>query len=114
MKTEIEVLEKLNVEIGTQEQEGAGGFFDDLLAPFFAMRRANGQILDRAGFLAAVAPSGPRSTDVDDVTFVGDLRALVACHVELNGTIYHNLRLFIRSSRTERWQLLAWANEAAS
>jgi hypothetical protein len=104
-------LRQLQLEIGRRESAGDRAGLDGLLAPAFAFRRADGSVVDRAGFLAAVKQSPARHTEVTAVTLHGD-RAVVECVVTMDGKAYHNLRLFIRQG--DEWKLLGWANEAAS
>ena len=119
MHSDHEELRALNVEIGNAEARGDTAFFEDLLAPAFAMRRADGKrIDDRTRFVSAVTKSAERSTEVHSITFFESNRALVVCTVALEdaqGTKhFHNLRLFIRESSDSPWKLLAWANEPSS
>jgi hypothetical protein len=113
---DVEALRALNVEIGRAETRGDAAFFEELLAPAFAMRRADGKRLDdRVAFLAGVAESAERRTDVDSISFVGQCRAVVDCVVAMETTEgerrFHNVRLFVRESPQAPWKLLAWANE---
>ena len=54
MAADRETLEALNLEIGNAEGRGDKGFFEDLLAPSFAFRRANGVVVDRKQYIEAV------------------------------------------------------------
>jgi phage terminase large subunit GpA-like protein len=112
-------LARLNVEIGAAETRGDAAFFEKLLAPAFAMRRADGKrIDDRGRFIAAVAKSAERRTEVHSIAFFERDRAIVTCIVTMgtpDGTKrFHNLRLFIRKGPRSAWKLLAWANEPES
>jgi hypothetical protein len=116
MPSDYEFLRQLNIDIGKAEARGATEFFEELLAPAFAMRRADGKrIDDRERFIASVAESADRPTKVDSITFFEANRALVVCTVTMDTADgykrFHNLRLFTRPSSSDRWQLLAWANE---
>jgi hypothetical protein len=116
MSDDYELLRELNLSIGERETRGDTGFFEELLAPAFAMRRADGRrIDDRDRFIASVAESAERATDVHSITFFEANRALVVCTVTMETSEgskrFHNLRLFTRPSPSDRWQLLAWANE---
>lgn len=118
MPTDDETLRSLNLEIGEAEARGDRPFFEDLLAPAFAMRRADGKrIEDRARFIASVATSARRRTTVHSITCFESNRALVECTVTMEtaegSKHFHNLRLFTRGRPSDRWQLLAWANEPA-
>ena len=112
-----EQLRALNVAIGEAETRGDSNFFDELLAPAFAIRRFDGKrIDDREQFISAVAKSAARTTEVESVTLFESDRALVVCVVTLadpgGAKRFHNLRLFTRQSSDSPWKLLAWANEA--
>ena len=115
MATDVELLIELNINIGRKEADGDADFFNALLAPAFAMRRASGQVSDRYAFLTGVAKSPERTTETPSVMMHGDSRAIVTCIVSMGtGTEikrFHNLRLFTRSGPGREWQLLAWANE---
>jgi hypothetical protein len=116
MPNDYDDLAALNVDIATAETEGDAAFFEKLLAPQFAMRRANGAIIGRADFVAAVTKSQRRATAVESITFLGN-RALVQCIVSMGPTgdrnDFNNLRLFVREAPDHAWMLLAWANEPA-
>jgi hypothetical protein len=104
-------LTALNVAIGEAESRGDKAFFEELLAPAFAMRRARGSIDDRDAFLGGVKESAQRTTDVESVTLFAENRALVVCTVTMDGERFGNVRLFTREAADRPWQLLAWANE---
>jgi hypothetical protein len=111
-------LVQLNGEIAERETAGDTAWFDQLLAPQFAMRRANFAHMGRAEFLAAVARSALRSTEDVIVAHHTDRTAAVTCTVHMqqaDGTwaTYRNVRLFTRGSSTHDWHMLAWANEPA-
>ena len=115
MSTERETLETLNLEIGNAEARGDKGYFEDLLAPAFAFRRASGVVVDRKQFIEAVAAGAQRTTSIRSITFAGKARAVVSCVVtmEVQGAKkdFDNLRVFVRAD-DGRWKLLGWANEA--
>jgi hypothetical protein len=118
MQSDYEQLRTLNIEIGNAEGRGDTAFFEDLLAPVFAMRRADGKRMDDRGqFIAAVAESAERATEVESITFFEANRALVVCILAMEtaeGTRrFHNVRLFTRQAADTPWKLLAWANEPA-
>ena len=118
MPSEYERLRRLNLDIGLAETRGDTEFFERLLAPAFAMRRANGmRVDDRASFLASLGESADRATELRSIAVFESNRALVDCTVTMstpNGpTRFHNVRLFTRRSARDDWQLLAWANEPA-
>jgi Domain of unknown function (DUF4440) len=106
------VIEQLNVEIGDAEDRGDSVWLDGVLAPQLAFRRANGQIVNREEYLQAVAPGGPRETQVESTVLFGD-RAVVTCIVTIRSARgdqrYHNVRLLVRHE--EKWKVLGWANE---
>ncbi len=118
VRSDAEGLRALNIEIAHAETRGDSEFFQELLAPAFAMRRADGKRLDdRAAYLAGVTASAERRTSVDSISFLGDCRAVVTCVVEMDtaeGTkSFLNLRVFVRETPESAWKLLAWANEPA-
>lgn len=121
MKAALETtLKQLNLDIAAAETQGDKAFFDALLAPTFAFRRANGAFDDRRTFVASVTPGAdPRHCEPDSIrlTELGELRAFVTCTVTVRGKNgedkrFHNARLFVRDA-TQSWRLLAWANEPA-
>jgi hypothetical protein len=112
-------LRALNIEIGNAEARGDRSFFDDLLAPVFAMRRADGKRMDnREQFISGVVESSNRATEIQSITLFDLNRALVVCVVMMETAEgpkqFHNLRLFTRQSADGPWKLLAWANEPTS
>lgn len=117
MKSDNEVLATLNDDIAKAETRGDKAFFETLLAPVFAMRRANGKTASRDEFIKAVGPSAPRATELESVTLLGANRATVSCLVSMDtdqgAKRFHNLRLFVRADPASSWLLLAWANEPA-
>jgi hypothetical protein len=117
MTSDWQVLESINVEIGNAEAAGGRVFFEDLLAPSFAFRRATGAIVDREQYIEAIAAGSARTTKVLAITFAGRARAVVSSVVtmEVGGTSqdYDNLRMFIQCNDGS-WKLLAWANEPIS
>lgn len=112
-----EILTKLNVEMAERETKGDKAYFDELLAPTFAFRRANGAFDDRQIFLAGLRRGAERKCLEESVkvTPLGSKRAFVTCVVVLQGKkgpeSFQNARLFVLDS-TDSWRLLAWANEA--
>ncbi|MFE5671662.1 hypothetical protein ACFQ58_08635 [Agromyces sp. NPDC056523] len=112
MNNDVENLHQLNIEIGNSESVGDRNFFERILAPVFAMRRANGTHETRDTFLANVKEGGPRSTTILSIALLGTRRAAVSCVVELDGKQYENYRVFVRTSPSDPWTLLSWANEA--
>ena len=115
MEGDSDLLASLNDDIVQAETRGDAPFFEALLAPVFAMRRANGKTASREDFIKAVAPSAKRTTELEEVTLVGANRATVASVVTMDTDEgrkrFHNLRLFIRETPASPWLLLAWANE---
>lgn len=113
MSTDLQSLLELNQAIGQAESGGDRTRLESILASQLAFRRANGSVVDRAGFLAGVAAGEPRTTQVDGITVHGD-RAVVTCRVTMMVAgvekRFHNLRLFVREP--DGWRLLGWANEA--
>ena len=116
MENDIEVLTKLNVQIGATESAGdaaAHTWFEGLLAPKLAFRRADLKTFDdRTEFIRKVAPNDPRETLVQSVDVNGDA-AFVKCIVTVKSSkgdrSYRNSRLFVRDGGN--WKLLGWANE---
>ena len=110
-------LRQINIQIGDEESEGNVPFFEKLLAPTFAMRRANGVLNNRSEFIKNVQPGPRRETIVHEIALLGERRALAHCTVRLLDSSspgeFSNLRLFIRDSGTDEWLLMAWANERA-
>jgi hypothetical protein len=109
-------LVALNEEIGKRETAGDAPWFERLLAPQFAMRRASTVHLDRATFLAGVGPSAVRHTTGIEVLLRTDRAAVVTCVVRMQQTDgtskdFRNARLFSRPDPSAAWQLLGWANE---
>jgi hypothetical protein len=117
MPNDIEVLLRLNLEIGTKESEGDKDWFEGKVAPVLAFQRANSkrEVVDRQAFLNGVAKSDPvqmRETEVDSIHVYGN-RAVVTCIVAWKGKRFHNVRLFVRRPPEMEWELLGWANEPA-
>ena len=115
MADDLAVLAQLNLEIGVAETNGDRAFLDGIVAEQLAFRRASGALVDRPGYLAAVAPSEPRITEVESIQLHGD-RAVVTCFVTLlradgERPRFHNVRLFTRAA--SGWQVLGWANAPA-
>ena len=115
MTDDLAVLAQLNVELGAAETNGNRAFLDGIIAEQLAFRRASGAVVDRPGYLAAVAESEPRITEVESIQLYGD-RAVVTCVVTLvraNGERprFHNVRLFTRAATG--WKVIGWANAPA-
>jgi hypothetical protein len=116
MENDVEVLTRLNMEIGTIETAGdaaAHTWFEERLAAKLAFRRADLKTFDdRTEFIRKIAPSDPRETLVQSVDVNGNA-AFVKCIVTVKSSngerSYRNLRLFVRDG--ESWKLLGWANE---
>jgi hypothetical protein len=110
-----------NVEIGEREFRKDTKYFDILLAPAFAMQRANPErtIVDRKRFLDDLekADPKPRVTQVDSISLIGQERLIVICVVTMDARRYHNVRVFVRNRKPRvsdadpEWLLLAWLNE---
>lgn len=114
MTEDFAALAQLNVAIGQAETNGDLGFLEALVADKLAFRRASGAVVDRAGYLAAVAPSEQRTTEVESVHMCGDI-AVVTCIVTVHRADgerprFHNLRLFTLTD--SGWKILGWANTA--
>lgn len=109
-------LRQLNIDIANAENKGDKEFFEPLLARAFAFRRANGEVVDRQGFLDALKVSGNRQTEEESIqiTPLGNSRVLVKCVVSMGAPNqrmrFDNARLFAKDERDE-WRLLGWANE---
>jgi hypothetical protein len=116
MVNDIEILEKLNIEIGRQESAGddaAQAWLQGRLAHKLAFRRADLKTFDdRADFIRKIAPGDPRDTAVQSIDVIGS-GAFVNCIVTVKTAAgpkqYRNLRLFVRDAGD--WKLLGWANE---
>jgi hypothetical protein len=112
-----EKLRALNIEIGEAETRGDKPFFEDLLAPVFAIPRADGKRMDdRETFITAVGKSAYRTTQVESVTVFEANRALVVCIVAMEvaeGTAsFQNVRLFTRESPGELLETLGGGERA--
>jgi hypothetical protein len=113
-----DALVKLNHDIAAQETAGERKWFEDLLAPQFAMRRASLEYATGEEFLAKVAASAERRTDNIVIAHSTGRTSVVTCTVQMRQAdktwaAYNNVRLFTRDSPDQPWQLLAWANESA-
>lgn len=113
-----DALVKLNHDIADRETAGDRVWFEALLAPQFAMHRANLKYATRDEFLAILAAGPERRTDNIVVAHSTGQTSVVTCTVEVRQkdetwAAYRNVRLFTRDSPDQLWQLLAWANEAA-
>jgi hypothetical protein len=112
-------LERLNVEIAERESTADRAWFESLLTPEFAFRRANNSHVGRQAFLNGLAngrPGQARRTSRVTVAFETDRCAVVTCVVERRADdgsweAFDNVRLFTRAATAEPWQLLGWANE---
>lgn len=119
--TAIRALEALNLDMARAEMRGDKAWFDELLAPTFAFRRANGAFEDRQTFLAGLKPGANRLCEPASLRVVplDAQRAFVTCIVRVarrgeqptaGDAAYHNARLFVQDA-DGAWRLLAWANE---
>lgn len=120
MGAEDDELKALNRQIADRENARDGAWFDRLLAPEFAMRRASRVHVDRSAFLGALTttPAGERNTDEPTVLHRSETSAFVVCTVSMkqsDGTAqdFRNYRLFSRPDPGSAWQLLGWVNEPA-
>src|SRR5690348_6606724 len=110
-------ISAMNVDMGEQEFRKNVDYFEKLLAPSFAMQRANAArtIVDRTKFLTDLASSTPkaRTTQVESISMLGQNRMVVTCVVTMDGARFQNLRVFVRNPQSggPEWLLLAWANE---
>jgi hypothetical protein len=111
--TRFDALTKLNLQIGDAESVGDKKSLEKLLAPVLAFRRANGNCVDKQGFLDNMTKGVPRETTIESIHLVGRNRAIVACVVSMGEgdqqKFSHNIRLFVRVE--DDWKLLGWANE---
>jgi hypothetical protein len=112
-------LLRLNDKILHAENDGSSGaaqaFFDSMLAPHFAFRRGNGEVVGRSEFLEQLQSGGDRvCVESYVVTPLGQSCALVTCTIRLTmenrPREFDNVRLFVRGAN-DAWLLLAWANE---
>jgi hypothetical protein len=111
----------LNFEIGEREFRKDIAYFNGLLAPAFAMQRANPErtIVDRGQFLHELGTADPKArvTEVDSMSLVGHERLIVTCVVTMDNRRYRNVRVFVvnrnpnASNADQKWLLLAWLNE---
>ncbi len=114
MKDDFAVLKDLNVQIGVAETAGDRVWLERVIALQLSFRRASGVLVDRDAYLAAVAKTDERATDVESISLHGD-RAFVSCVVTVHTSEneeewpkFHNLRLFTRG--TDGWKVMGWAN----
>lgn len=110
-------LSELSSLIARKETTGDVGFFCDLLAPEFAMRRAKLETyVGRDGFLEALESSFERRTCDVRVLLETETIAVTRCTVVRVPDDLHfdNVRIFVRPSAAVQWKLLAWANELLS
>ena len=116
-----EEIAALNSEIGEREFRKDIAYFNGLLAPAFAMQRANPErtIVDRGRFLHELETADPKArvTQVDSMSLFGQERLIVTCVVMMEKRRYHNVRVFVAnrnpnaSNADHKWLLLAWLNE---
>lgn len=111
MKSNLDALSKLNMDIAQAESDGNRAFFEHLLTQDFAMRRADGTAETRGSFLSKVRGSPPRATHILSISLLGNTVATVVCVVEQTGKRYSNFRLFVGNAAGQDWKLLTWANE---
>jgi hypothetical protein len=106
----LQHLVQLNLAIGQKEDAGDREWFDALLAPAFAMRRANGAFVGRDEFLASLQKADTvRTTEIVGVEAIGQFRSEVRCIVSIANKKYDNLRLFVHDGKA--WLLVSWVNE---
>lgn len=111
MNNDIEVLQALNAKIMEAENAGDREWLASILAPHFAIQRANGDVADRDSFLQNVKAGGDRVSRIVEPIRVYGNRAVVQFVVSTGGRQIDNLQLFVR--RKGEWQVLGWANEPA-
>ena len=116
--TASENLHALNLRMMTQESAGNVEYFEELLAPVFAMRRGDlSTILDRPTFLAGVVESPPRATEDFEILLetpsLAIVRSTVAQVRDNEPGRFTNIRVFVRPSSMDEWKLLSWINEPA-
>jgi len=107
MQAEIQKLIARNEEINVAENAGDLKRLDDIVAPFLAFRRRDGEIVGRDGFLQNPKP-GNRDLQVESIHVYRN-RAVVTCMVTDSEVVTHNIRLFAKEGGD--WKLLGWANE---
>jgi hypothetical protein len=85
VSTEVDQLVELNHAIASAQSAGDLAFFEARLAPQFVMRRAREQGLysNRVEFLAGVQPSAERRTEILEITYIPNNRAVVTCVVHM-------------------------------
>lgn len=108
------LLRDLAATIADAETKGDAKFFDELLHDQFVFRRAKGEVVGKARFLADVKVSPERHVHVESVEILGKHRATMKTIVEMSVegvmTPFDNFLLFLREA-DERWRLFCWANE---
>lgn len=102
-------LEQVNRDIAARETDGDRRWFEHLLAPEFAMRRASMEFDSR---------DAQRRTREVEILHATDRCAVVTCTVEMlkdeTWLPFRNVRVFVRPSAQASWQLLGWVNEPAA
>lgn len=113
MEDDMALFAQINVQLGTAETAGDRDWLDGVLAPQPTFRRANGAVQDWKGYLAAVALSDPRETDIDSIVPYGD-RAVVSCIVTMTVQSSNGEKRRLHNLRSTRGdpgrQILGWAN----
>jgi catechol 2,3-dioxygenase-like lactoylglutathione lyase family enzyme len=113
-------LRSINLEIGAAEQRHDVGFLDDVLHDDLIFRRADGKIVTKEQYLAAVPKRQYRTleSDVAELHITKDsalATVLVRAEGTANGTAfkgtYRNVRVFV--SEGERWVCTVWVNSRA-
>jgi len=131
MNLEEDELIKLNKELALRENAGDIDWFENVLAPEIAFRRASGVIIDREAFLSALKnPSNTlRSYEQTEGVEITENLAVFKCIISTTSPSdnnsgktepadnvikkFRNIRLFVkqRFKDDSRWVLLGWANE---
>jgi 4-carboxymuconolactone decarboxylase len=107
-------LPDLAATIADAEMTGDAKFFEELLHDQFVFRRAKGEVIGKARFLAELDVGPERHVHVESVDILGKHRATIKTIVKMSMdcamTPFDNFLLFLRES-DHRWRLFCWANE---
>ena len=120
---DVNGLDRLNKEFGEAELGRNAAFFDARLGEDFLFHRADGTVVDKAGYVEAlIDPENVyefiHSNDVNVMAGSGD-EALVSLRVSAKGVrkgkpfhgMFRNTRLFVK--RQGQWRCVRWFNKPA-
>jgi hypothetical protein len=131
MTLDVDELINLNKEMALRENAGDSDWFENILAPEIAFRRASGVIIDREAFLSALKnPSNTlRTYEQTEGVEIAENLAVFKCIISTTSPSdnnsgntgpaddvikkFRNIRLFVKQKFEDdsRWLLLGWANE---